>query len=514
MHAGRAPAAPSATRYDVDVAVSSRAAGPRGSGDLLLDQAFTRVAGARATGGNRVQLLRDGRENYPAWLQAIAGAQTSVHFETYIVHDDRMGQQFAAALRARAAARVRVRVLYDWWGARGATGSRFWRELAEAGVDVRSFNAPRLDSPFGWISRDHRKCLVVDGRVAFVSGLCVGDAWVGDPSRGIEAWRDTGVAIEGPAVADIDRAFAGTWALAGPPLPPNESATGHNSAPATDLAGQALLRVVATEPSLAGLFKLDHIVVAAAERSLWLTDAYFVAVTSYVQALCAAAADGVDVRLLLPGASDIPGLRALSRAGYRPLLEGGVRVFEWNGPMLHAKTAVADGRWARVGSTNLNPASWLGNWELDVAVEDADFARAMESMYEDDLRRATEIVLSGRRRMRAASTAAGGSVLPRRRSGRRAAAGAIGLGSTIGAAITGRRPLGPAEARVLASAGGILVALAAAIVWWPKLAAVPLAVAAVWIALSLILKAWKLHRAGRRRQRVSPGPGARGSGPD
>jgi cardiolipin synthase len=474
-------------------------AGSPGSSHLPLDQAFTRVTGARATGGNRVRLLRDGRENYPAWLQAIAAAQTSIHFETYIIHDDRTGQQFAAALQARAAAGVRVRVLYDWWGARGATGSRFWRELTAAGVDVRAFNAPRLDSPFGWISRDHRKCLVVDGRVAFVSGLCVGDAWVGEAVRGIEPWRDTGVAIEGPAVADVSLAFAGTWALAGPPLPANEIARPSDHASGIGVSGQAVLRVVATEPALAGLLKLDHVVVAAAERSLWLTDAYFVAVTSYVQALCAAARDGVDVRLLVPGVGDIPGLRALSRAGYRPLLEAGVRVFEWNGPMLHAKTAVADGRWARVGSTNLNPASWLGNWELDVAVEDDEFARAMEAMYDDDLRRATEIVLSGRRRVRAVSTA-GTRARALRRGSRRAAAGAIGVGSTIGAAITNRRLLGPAESFVLATSGAILIVLAAAIVWWPRLVAVPIAVSAIWIALSLILKAWRLHRAGRRRK--------------
>jgi len=459
-----------------------------------MDQAFTRVTGARATAGNRVRLLRDGRENYPAWLEAIAAARTSIHFETYIIHDDRVGRQFAAAFQARAAAGVRVRVLYDWWGARGATGSRYWRELTAAGVEVRSFNAPRLDSPFGWISRDHRKCLIVDGRVAFVSGLCVGEAWVGDAIRGIEPWRDTGVAIEGPAVADIGLAFAGTWALAGPPLPPDEIARKAGNTPDVDPGGQALLRVVATEPALAGLFKLDHIVVAVAERSLWLTDAYFVALTSYVQALCAAAKDGVDVRLLVPGVGDVPGLRALSRAGYRPLLDAGVRVFEWNGPMLHAKTAVADGRWARVGSTNLNPASWLGNWELDVAVEDVEFARAMEAMYEDDLRHATEIVLGERRRVRAASTA-GARARPLHRGSRRAAAGAIGVGSTIGAAITNRRFLGPAESRVLATSGVILVVVAAAIVWWPKVAAVPMAVAAIWIALSLILKAWKLHRA-------------------
>jgi cardiolipin synthase A/B len=480
-----------------NVALSSREAVPRSASEHLLDQAFTRVTGAPASPGNQVRLLRDGRENYPAWIEAIASARSSIHFETYIIHDDRTGRQFADALRARAAAGVRVRLLYDWWGARGATGGAFWRDLTSAGVEVRSFNAPRLESPIGWISRDHRKCLVVDGRIAFVSGLCVGDAWVGDLARGVEPWRDTGVAIAGPAVADVDRAFAVTWALAGSPLPPDEIAGPRDRAPGGAGGAGVSVRVVATEPTTAGLFKLDQIVVAAARRSLWLTDAYFVAVTSYVQALCAASTDGVDVRLLVPGVGDIPGLRALSRAGFRPLLEAGVRVFEWNGPMLHAKSAVADGRWARVGSTNLNPASWLGNWELDVAVEDEEFARVMEQTYEDDLRHATEIVLNDRRRLRPRAGVARRPRPARRGSSRRAAAGAIGVGSTIGAAITNRRPLGPAEARVLAAAGGILVAFAAAVVWWPKVAAVPVATVALWVAFSLLVKAKKLHRAGR-----------------
>src|SRR5262249_9819239 len=144
-----------------------------------------------------------------------------------------------------------------------------------------------------------------------------------------------------------------------------------------------------------------QLIATAARKYLWLTDAYFVGLAPYVQALCSAARDGVDVRLLVPGASDIALLRPLSRAGYRPLLASGVRGFEWNGTMLHAKTAVADGLWARVGSTNLNIASWIQNWELDVAIEDPEFAEQMSAMYEEDLGRATEIVLTRNRVRRA-----------------------------------------------------------------------------------------------------------------
>jgi endonuclease/exonuclease/phosphatase (EEP) superfamily protein YafD len=160
-------------------------------------------------------------------------------------------------------------------------------------------------------------------------------------------------------VADIERAFAQVWAMTGELIPERELA----SRDALAQAGDTALRVVANIPATAGTFRLDQLVSALARKRLWLTDAYYAGTTAYVQALRAAAKDGVDVRLLVPNGTDVPLLRPLSRAGYRPLLEAGVRVFEWNGTMLHAKTAVADGRWAHVGSTNLNISSWLGNCE-------------------------------------------------------------------------------------------------------------------------------------------------------
>ena len=237
------------------------------------------------------------------------------------------------------------------------------------------------------------------------------------------------------------------------------------------------------------------VIAAAARRTLWLTDAYFVGTTPYVQALRSAAMDGVDVRLLVPGASDVVLMRALSRAGYRPLLEAGVRIFEWNGPMLHAKTAVADGRWARVGSSNLNIASWIGNWELDVAIEDETFARQMEEMYLEDLTNATEIVLSARRRVE--------TIAPRQRrkrrprighgSASRAAAGVVRIGNVVEAAITDHRTLGPAEARIMLSVGLLLVALTVVAVVWPRLLTIPLAVIMLWTGLSLLYRAWELH---------------------
>jgi cardiolipin synthase len=465
---------------------------------ILADQAFSRTAGAPLIPGNSVRILKDATENYPAWLAAIESAERTIHFESYIIHEDDLGQQFAEALMAKARAGVRVRLIYDWLGAISATSRRFWRNLRQAGVEVRCFNPPHIDSPFGWLSRDHRKMISVDGKVGFVTGLCVGRLWVGYPEQKIDPWRDTGVEVRGPAVADIERAFAQIWSEMGPPIPEEELA--RDIPP----AGNVTLRVIASMPNTAGLYRLDQLIAAGARKSLWLTDAYFVGTTPYVQALCAAAKDGVDVRLLVPQATDIMLIRSLSRAGYRPLLEAGVRVFEWNGPMLHAKTAVADGRWARVGSSNLNLASWIGNYELDVSVEDEGFAKEMMEMYEDDLENSTEIVLNDRNRVR--STRRRPSHRRSRRkighgSTTRAAAGAIRLGNTVGAAITNHRVLGPAEAQIMIMGGLLLLVLSVVSVIWPLLLTIPFAAVGIWFAITLLFRAYALHASGRKELR-------------
>jgi cardiolipin synthase len=469
----------------------------------LADQAFSRTAGAPLIPGNRVTLLRDAAENYPAWLEAISRAERWIHFETYLIHSDRAGRMFAEALAERARAGVTVRLIVDWLGSLGKTSYRYWRQLKEAGVETRAFNPPHFSSPFGWLCRDHRKMLAVDGHTAFVTGLCIGDMWMGDPAKGLEPWRDTGIGLVGPAVADVEASFAESWAMCGTKLPDAELVGREALAPAGDTA----VRVIASLPSTGGMFRLDQLVASLARRTLWVTDAYFIGVAAYVDALRSAAHDGVDVRLLVPGSgSDIAAVQRLTRAGYRVLLDGGVRVFEWNGSMMHAKTAVADGRWARVGSTNLNLQSWLGNLELDVAVADERFGREMEAMYERDLQDATEIVIS-RRRVRPAAPApapTGVTRARRRRSGggpTRAAAGAMRIGNTFGAALTARRHLGRTEAVTLLYGAAMALGLAAVAFKWPRAIAVPLGVIIAWLGLAWVARALKL--LGRR-----PDPGA------
>ncbi len=454
----------------------------------IAEQALSRAAGAPLSLGNRVDLLIDAPANFAAWLEAIAGAQRSILFGNYIFRDDDTGREFVSALAERARAGVAVHVLHDWLGCLGQSRSHFWQPLREAGGEVRTYNPFDPLSPFGWINRDHRKLLSVDGRIGFVSGVCVSSAWLGDPARGRAPWRDTGVALRGPAVADIERAFADTWAMLGEPLPESLLADPDSIAP----AGEVALRVIATQPSSAGTYRLDQLIATLARKRLWLTDAYFIGVAPYLSALINAVHDGVDVRLLVPGASDVPAVAAISRTGYRALLDEGIRIFEWNGPMLHAKTAVADDRWARVGSTNLNIASWIGNCEIDVAIEDQAFAQRMAEQYERDLKNATEIVLS-HHRVRALGQA------PRRpRRGRgsagRSAVGAMRLATTVGAALGNRRVLSDTESRPLLASALLLLVLAAIAALWPRVLAWPLGALALWIAVSLLVRWLRLRR--------------------
>lgn len=484
----------------------------------LAEQAFSRAAGAPLLAGNAVDLLIDARVNFDAWLAAIRAAQSLVLLDNYIFRDDATGREFRDALAERAGAGVKVCVIRDWLGCLGQSSVAFWQPLVAAGGEVRTYNPLHFTSPFGWLSRDHRKLLVVDNTVAFVGGICVSGTWLGDPERGIDPWRDTAVSVRGPALRDLANAFADSWSTLGENLPDEVLELTDRCLP----AGSVDLRVVATVPNIAGLYRLDQLIAAMARRTLWVTDAYFVGIAPYVQAVSAAARDGVDVRLLVPGTSDIPAVAGVSRAGYRPLLEAGVRVFEWNGSMLHAKTAVTDGRWARVGSSNLNLASWIGNCELDIAVEDEAFARCMEAQYETDLGNATEIVLKLPKRWRKRNLGAAppetnvpldtvdspvpptaatslppprasarvGPPYPRARGGSsgRAAAGALRLANSVGAAIANRRVLGRTESGPLLLTGVLLLGGALIGFLWPRIVAWPLAVLTFWIGASLVVR--------------------------
>lgn len=263
---------------------------------LLAQQAFSRVAGAPLIPGNEIRLLIDARANFDAWLAAIRCAETSVLFENYMFSDDEVGREFRDALVERAEAGVQVCVIRDWFGCLGESRDSFWRPLRAAGGEVRTYNPLQLTNPYAALSRNHRKLLVVDASAGFISGVCVSARWLGKPSAGSPPWRDTGVVVRGPVVHELALAFAETWAHLGERLEPELPVLREQPEPVGDVA----LRVVAAQPGVAGLYRLDQLIAAIAQTRLWITDSYFVGTAAYVQALCAAARDGVDVRLLAP----------------------------------------------------------------------------------------------------------------------------------------------------------------------------------------------------------------------
>ncbi|HWA15253.1 MAG TPA: phosphatidylserine/phosphatidylglycerophosphate/cardiolipin synthase family protein [Gemmatimonadales bacterium] len=356
----------------------------------VIRRAIDRAGAAKPIPGNRVALLQDGPEVYAAMLAIIAGAQKYIHFENYIIRDDDTGWRFARALAERAGAGVKVRVLYDWLGCI-STSRKFWRFLREAGCEVRCFCPPDFIRPWKNLSRDHRKLVVADGPFAVVGGLCIADEWAGDPAQNIPPWRDTAVLIEGPASAMLDQAFARIWALVGPPLAEDEVAS---DLPA---AGNAAVRVVQGEPGRERAARVIEYLAAGASERLWMVDAYLVPPPRLFEVMALAERDGVDIRLLVPGASDVPVVRNVTRLGYRDILRSGMRIFEWNGPMIHAKTMVADGRWVRIGTSNINLSSLVGNYELDVVIEDAALAEAMELQFRKDCSSSVEVIRQPRR---------------------------------------------------------------------------------------------------------------------
>ncbi|HNN96877.1 MAG TPA: phospholipase D-like domain-containing protein, partial [Pseudomonadota bacterium] len=268
-----------------------------------------------------------------------------------------------------------------------------------------------FSAPVASFRRNHRKALCIDGVIGHVGGLCIGDAWAGDfdgNGGGDAPWRDTAVRFAGPAAAELCLAFDETWSLSGPSLPrrlwhPRASdATGDLAAlsiSAPDcpcVSMTAPVRVIAGVPWRSRIYRLTQVLLANAGKRIWITDAYFLTPTPLYEALLAAARDGVDVRVLVPGRSDLPWIRWAGHAGFANLLDAGVKIYEWLGPMLHAKTMVVDGRYGRIGSSNLNMASLFTNWELDAVVEDEAFAAAMEDQFRRDLAQASELVLRRR----------------------------------------------------------------------------------------------------------------------
>lgn len=451
-----------------------------------LEALLTRITAAEALGGHTLTLLRDSQEHEPAVLDLIAGARQHICLENYQIGRDAWTDTLFDALCRRAAEGIRVQVLYDWLGSWPGPPPVWVDALRRAGGECLAFNPWCWQEPLRVLQRDHRKLISCDGVEAIISGWCQSARWRG--RQGQDAWRDTGVRLTGPAVRMAEAAFSETWEMAGGT--PGVVHTAVVPAPAGAIPG-ARVRLLRGRPRNSPLFRLDQQLVGLAQSRIWLTDAYPVGTPAYLDGLRRAAADGTDVRLLVPGSSDLPLIGFLARSSYRALLEAGVRVFEWNGAMLHAKTAVFDDRWCRIGSTNLNPASWLDNHELDVLVDDRAFAARMAEQFEQDLTHATEIVLQRGQRVALASHRPARRRLLQHRQG---SASAVRLTRAVSQAVREARPLAASDASLLTVLGLSGLAIAAIGFWQPAWLAWPFSLVLVAVSISLL-------RVARRRLR-------------
>ena len=358
-----------------------------------------RIAAADVSSGNGVELLHDGPRTYDVMIAAIAAARESVVLESYILRSDETGQRVATALVDAVSRGVVVRVLSDWIGMRGIRSS-FVANLRKAGVDLRVFNSPGLRAWFGLIPRDHRTLLVVDSVIGITGGVGIGDEWIGKTARHRGHWRDTAVRIEGPAARDMQAAFETMWQRAqkqerrGSHRLTRRIARGAHLDPAT--AEPALVGIVEGEPLRMRVARALQMQSISAERSIWIANAYFVPNWAEVEALLGAARDGVDVRILVPSRADHPWVSFFARRFYRRLLTNGVRIWEWQGEMMHAKTSVIDGRWVRIGSTDFNPLGVAINYELDAVIEDKAIGEQADKMFLADLAQSREITLQKR----------------------------------------------------------------------------------------------------------------------
>ncbi len=356
--------------------------------------------------GNKATPLEDGGATYQAMLKAIRGAKQHVHLEMYIFEADEIGHLFSEALKERARAGVRVRLLYDSVGSIN-TPKSFFAELAAAGVQVAEFNPVKSIGALDLLAlqnRDHRKLLVTDGRVAFLGGINISSVYSGGSSNPSGSggrmadkpfeerpWRDLQVRLEGPVVADLQRAFARQWEKWS--KQPLEDANLYP--PAGPAAGRDLVRALPGSPSdnngLDPLYIALISAIESADAEILITNAYFVPHPQLLEALKSAAARKVAVTLLLPGRSDNALVYHAGRSYYRQLLEAGVKIHERKTRFLHSKSAVVDGVWSAVGSTNLDWRSLAYNDELNAVIVGPEFAAKMKAIFLKDLANSEEI---------------------------------------------------------------------------------------------------------------------------
>jgi cardiolipin synthase A/B len=341
-------------------------------------------------GANELALLRDGAQAYPAMLEAMRKARSTICLETYILREDHTGSRFGAVLAERAQAGVEVSVMYDDWGS--SVSEEFVRTLRFSGVRMLAFRPVRFSGLGKLLARlrrrNHRKALIVDGEVAFTGGLNISDDYASVQDGG-NGWRDTHMRLRGPVAVELERMFLDTWKKNGGPAVAAERYV-RPKAPPDDK-----VRIVGNE------FRKDHkfirqayvSAISHAKQRIHLTHAYFLPPSRVLRALQKAARRGVDVSVILAATTDVRLVLLAARGLYGKLLKSGVKVFEWKGRVLHAKTAVVDGRWTTIGSANLDALSLRVNLEVNAVIEDEKFATSVERMFTQDLEQCDRISL-------------------------------------------------------------------------------------------------------------------------
>jgi cardiolipin synthase len=339
--------------------------------------------------GNKIELLQNGDEYFPAMLKAIHDARKTVNFEAYIVYSDKVGRAFRDALCERARAGIEVRVLLDGIGSGWKLDNSDVKMLKQAGCKF-SYYHPLMSWRVDRTNRrSHRRVLVVDGKIGFTGAVGFAEQWSGhaqDPKH----WRDMQARIEGPLVAELQNAFEAHWIKTF-----GETLSGADQFPAQPAKGDLHAQMIASHSfSMAPVPVAQAVAFAAAEKRIWITNAYCTPTDDQVEALVRAVRRHVDVRLILPGANDDqPLTKSAGRSAYGKMLEGGVRIFEYQPTMIHTKSMVIDGRFALFGSSNFDARSSEINEELDLAVYDENFGRQMEAIFEKDLAQSKEYTL-------------------------------------------------------------------------------------------------------------------------
>jgi cardiolipin synthase A/B len=355
---------------------------------LALEEA---IVGSPLVAGNKIMLLQDGPSTFRAMHDAIRAARDHINIELYIIEDDEVGRDFANALIERQRRGVQVNLIYDAVGSR-TTPKEYFKRLSDNGVKLVAYNPINpLSAKAGWDvnERDHRKLFVIDGVVAFIGGVNISSVYSSSFTRPAKAvgdnglpWRDTNMRIEGPVVAEFQTLFFQTWEKQkGPPVPKK------NYFPPQQPKGKEIVRAIGSSPDepFSLIYATLISAITNAEKEVLLTNAYFVPDPQLLDALKQARARGVDVKLLLPSYTDVQLVFHAGRGYYSELLRAGVKIYERQEAMLHAKTAVVDGVWSTVGSTNLDWRSFLHNQELNAVILGADFGAQMRATFEKDL---------------------------------------------------------------------------------------------------------------------------------